>query len=102
MTDCSGTSATDPIAAPYQRYFGKYRGKVLDNADPLMLGRILAEVAAVPAMRMNWCVPCVPYAGAGVGFYAMPPVDANVWIEFEGGDVNFPIWSGCFWADNEV
>jgi hypothetical protein len=92
----------DPLNAPYEPHYGKYRGKVVENDDPLMLGRILANVAAVPDMTENWCMPCVPYAGAGVGFYAIPPIGANVWIEFEGGDVNYPIWSGCFWAPDET
>lgn len=90
------------MGADVQKLFGKYRGKVLDNVDPLFLGRILAEVAAVQGMTMNWCMPCVPYAGAEVGFYAIPPIGANVWIEFEGGDVNYPIWTGCFWGEGEV
>jgi hypothetical protein len=47
-------------------------------------------------------MPCTPYGGDGVGFYAIPPIGANVWIEFEGGNVNFPIWAGCFWAEGET
>lgn len=84
------------------RYYGKYRGKVVNNFDPLMLGRIMASVPAVPMMEMNWCMPCTPYAGSGVGFYAIPPIGANVWIEFEGGDPSYPIWVGCFWAPGQV
>lgn len=74
----------------------------MDNIDPLFLGRILAEVAAVPATAGNWCMPCVPYAGVQVGFYNMPPIGANVWVEFEGGDPMRPIWSGCFWGESEL
>jgi hypothetical protein len=95
-------SCTEKLGSQFEKHYGKYRGKVLDNVDPLFLGRILANVAAVPGMIMNWCMPCVPYAGQGVGFYAIPPIGANVWIEFEGGDTNYPIWSGCFWAEKEV
>jgi hypothetical protein len=47
-------------------------------------------------------MPCVPYAGPGVGFFAIPPEGANVWVEFEGGDPDYPIWSGCFWGMGEV
>lgn len=86
----------------FKRYFGKYRAKVEDNEDPLFLGRIVAKVAVMPHVSLDWCMPCVPYAGAGVGFYAIPPIGANVWIEFEGGDMNYPIWSGCFWGEGEV
>jgi uncharacterized protein involved in type VI secretion and phage assembly len=47
-------------------------------------------------------MPCAPYAGNGVGLFALPPVGAGVWVEFEGGDLDYPIWSGCFWADGEI
>ena len=81
------------------QYFGKYRGKVANNIDPMMLGRVQVSVAAVLGDgRLSWAMPCTPYGGSGVGFFAVPPVGANVWVEFEGGDTDFPIWSGCFWA----
>jgi hypothetical protein len=84
------------------KYYGKYRGKVLENVDPEFLGRIIPEVADVPGSMLNWAMPCTPYAGFEVGFYAIPPIGANVWIEYEGGDPSFPIWAGCFWAEGEV
>ena len=46
--------------------------------------------------------PCVPYAGSQVGWFALPPVGANVWVEFEAGDTDYPIWSGCFWGTGEL
>lgn len=85
-----------------RRYYGKYRGKVADNVDPLFLGRILPIVPAISEVPLTWAMPCVPYAGQQVGFYAIPPIDANVWIEFEGGDPNSPIWTGCFWEEGQV
>lgn len=84
-------------------FFGKYRGKVVDNNDVLsQRGRIQVKVPAVLGDEPVWAVPCVPYAGPDVGFFFLPPVDAGVWIEFEGGDPSFPIWSGCFWADGQL
>ena len=91
-----------PAPGPNKSFYGKYRGKVLDNLDPLMLGRIIAEVPAIAGSILNWALPCVPYAGFQVGFYAIPPIAANVWIEFEGGDPKYPIWTGCFWSEGEV
>ncbi|HEY6892366.1 MAG TPA: phage baseplate assembly protein V [Solirubrobacter sp.] len=83
-------------------YFGKYRGKVANNIDPLMEGRLQVTVAAVLGDgRLSWAMPCVPYAGSGVGFFAIPPVGANVWVEFEAGDTDHPIWTGCFWGTGE-
>ena len=85
-----------------RRFYGKYRGKVADNVDPLFLGRILPIVPAISVEPLSWAMPCVPFAGPGVGFYAIPPIEANVWIEFEGGDPNYPIWMGCFWEEGQV
>ena len=51
---------------------------------------------------IGWALPCVPFAGPGVGFLALPPVEANVWVEFEAGDPDYPIWSGCFWGPGQL
>jgi uncharacterized protein involved in type VI secretion and phage assembly len=86
-----------------QLYYGKYRGKVANNVDPLLLGRVQVICPAVLGSgQLNWAMPSAPYAGQGVGFFAVPPVGANVWVEFEGGDPDSPIWSGCFWGSGEV
>ena len=84
-----------------RHFFGKYRGKVSNNKDPLGIGRIQAVVEAVAPDMLNWAMPCTPYAGPQEGFFMMPPVGANVWVEFEGGDPNYPIWSGCFWGEKQ-
>jgi uncharacterized protein involved in type VI secretion and phage assembly len=83
-------------------YLGKYRGVVTDNADPTNRGRLKVRVPAVLDTLEAWAMPCVPYAGAGVGFYSLPEPNTGVWIEFEGGDPSYPVWVGCFWADNEL
>jgi hypothetical protein len=85
------------------QFFGKYRGKVANNIDPLQLGRVQVTVPAVLGDgSLSWAMPCAPYGGAGVGFFAVPPVGANIWVEFEAGDSDYPIWSGCFWGVGEV
>jgi hypothetical protein len=86
----------------YKKFWGKYRGRVVSNLDPLGLGRIQVDVANVPGSTMNWAMPCAPYGGPEVGFYAVPPDGAQVWVEFEGGDPNYPIWVGCFWGEGEM
>ncbi|NVJ50098.1 MAG: baseplate assembly protein [Gammaproteobacteria bacterium] len=84
-------------------FFGKYRGVVVDNLDPLgQKGRLQVKVPAVLGDNPVWAMPCVPYAGSDVGFYCLPPVDAGIWIEFEGGDPSYPIWTGCFWSDGQL
>ncbi|MGB7923292.1 MAG: phage baseplate assembly protein V [Pyrinomonadaceae bacterium] len=85
------------------QYFGKYRGKVTNNIDPENRGRIQVSVPAIFGdFPLNWAEPCVPYAGMQNCFYAIPPMQANVWVEFEGGLKNKPIWSGCFWGIGEL
>lgn len=84
-------------------FYGKFRGVVADNRDPLMLGRVKARVPDVYGEEdSGWAMPSLPYAGNGVGLFLIPPADASVWIEFEHGDPDYPIWSGCFWAEGEV
>lgn len=89
--------------SPTRVFYGKYRGKVENNVDPLQQGRMQVSVPAVLGEgTLSWAMPCVPYAGPGVGFFAIPPTGANVWVEFEGGDPNYPIWSGAFWGTGEA
>jgi hypothetical protein len=84
------------------RYYGKYRGKVANNIDPMMLGRVQVTVPAVLGDgNLSWALPCVAFAGNGVGLFMLPPKDSNVWVEFEAGDPDYPIWSGCFWGTGE-
>lgn len=90
------------VEAMTTRYFGKYRGEVTDTADPARRGRLKVRVPAVMGDKELWAMPCVPYAGDGLGLFALPPAGSAVWCEFEGGEINQPIWSGCFWKDGEV
>lgn len=84
-------------------FFGKYRGKIEVNIDPMQIGRVQVSVPAVLGDgRLSWAMPCSPYGGASVGFFAIPPVGANVWVEFEAGDPDYPIWSGCFWGKGDA
>lgn len=85
------------------QFLGKYRGKVTTSQDPLHQGRIQVQVPAVYGEERNsWAMPCSPYAGEDIGLFMVPPVGTNVWVEFEGGDPDYPIWSGCFWGDKEL
>jgi len=81
------------------KYYGKYRGTVLQNVDPEQLGRIQATVPDVSGLLpTSWAMPCVPVAGKQSGVYLVPQIGAGVWIEFEQGDPDYPIWTGGFWG----
>ncbi|MDQ3318212.1 MAG: phage baseplate assembly protein V [Actinomycetota bacterium] len=80
-------------------FYGKYRGVVTDIKDPLMTGRLKAKVSdATGDKETGWAMPCAPFGGNGTGFFALPKVGAGVWIEFEQGDPDYPVWSGCWWG----
>jgi uncharacterized protein involved in type VI secretion and phage assembly len=78
-------------------YFGKYRGKVVSNTDESGIGMLEVTVADVLGPTPAWAMPSLPYAGPGVGWLMLPPVGADVWVDFERGDPLYPVWSGCFW-----
>lgn len=82
-----------------RRAYGKYRGFVSDNADPDKRARIKLTVPALLGDQVtDWALPCLPCGGlAKQGFFSVPGVGAQVWVEFEGGNLDFPIWSGSFW-----
>ncbi len=86
-------------ASPQKKYFGKYRGTVINNIDPELRGRILAMVPDVlGVIPTSWCEACVPLSGPTgppMGAYFVPPIGAGVWIEFEQGDPSYPIFAGC-------
>jgi uncharacterized protein involved in type VI secretion and phage assembly len=81
------------------KFYGKYRGTVINNIDPLQMGRIQAQVPDVSnVIPSTWAMPCVPVASIQAGQFAVPTIGSGVWIEFEQGNPDYPIWSGCFWG----
>lgn len=85
------------------RYYGKYRGVVKDVEDPLKLGRLRANVPRLLGTgTTGWALPAFPFTGPKQGVFVMPPAGASVWIEFEEGDLGFPIWSGGWFAKDQL
>jgi uncharacterized protein involved in type VI secretion and phage assembly len=83
-----------------RHYYGKYRGTVVNNVDPMQIGRIQAIVPAVTGVGpASWAMPCAPVAGVNTGILALPVVGTGVWIEFEQGDPDYPIWVGGYWGN---
>ncbi len=84
------------------KFYGKYRGTVVNNIDPEFRGRLICMVTDVLGpVPSSWCEACTPLAGPTgppMGAYLVPPIGAGVWVEFEQGDVDHPIWTGCWYG----
>jgi uncharacterized protein involved in type VI secretion and phage assembly len=88
------------VTRAQEQYFGKYRGLVVDNQDPENRARLMLKVPSVlgDAEATHWAEPCMPFGGlADQGLFLVPEVGAQVWVEFEEGNVNKPIWTGTVW-----
>jgi len=82
-----------------QKYFGKYRGMVINNVDPMQTARLMVQVPDVAGLIPgSWAMPCLPFTGPQMGFWALPQIGAGVWVEFEQGNPDYPIWSGCWYG----
>jgi hypothetical protein len=85
-----------------KKYGGVYRGSVINNQDPLGKGRLCANVPDVHGLLpTTWAMPCLPMSGLQSGTFMVPPLFAGVWVMFEDGDINHPIWMGCWWDGRE-
>ncbi|MEA2621659.1 MAG: hypothetical protein QOH61_569 [Chloroflexota bacterium] len=96
------TDALTQVAREVEdRRYGKYRGTVVDNADPDELGRLTLKVpSTLGDQTTDWAPPCLPFGGsAGAGLLLLPEVGADVWVEFEQGDISHPIWVGTYWKN---
>lgn len=83
-----------------QKYFGLYLGTVVNNIDPMQQGRINAIVPAVSSVvPSTWANPCLPFTGIQMGAYMIPEIGASVWIMYQNGDSDFPVWMGGMWTN---
>ncbi|WP_374943168.1 phage baseplate assembly protein V [Sphingomonas sp.] len=89
-------------SAPAGRFIGKYRATVVNNADPMLRGRLQLLVpdvyGPVPSTWAEACTPLAGPTGPPMGTHLVPPIGAGVWVEFEQGDPNYPVWVGCRWG----
>ena len=89
---------TETEKIPY-KFYGKYRGTVLNNIDPMQMGRMQVQVPDVSnLLPTSWAMPCFPLSGKQMGMWAIPQIGAGVWVEFEQGNPDYPIWSGCWFG----
>lgn len=82
-----------------KKFYGKYRGTVMNNIDPMQMCRIQAIVPDVLGpIPTSFAMPCVPITGKQMGTFMMPQIGSGVWIEFEQGNPDYPIWTGGYWG----
>ncbi len=82
-----------------KRYYGKYRGTVLNNIDPMQTGRVQVQVPSVTGLMIStWAMPCFPATGKQMGTWALPQIGTGVWVEYEQGNPDHPIWTGCWFG----
>jgi len=82
-----------------QKFYGKYRGTVLNNVDPMQIGRLMVQVPDVSGLiPSSWAMPSFPLTGKQMGAYMIPQTGSGVWVEFEQGNPDYPIWSGCWYG----
>ena len=79
-----------------QKYFGKYRGLVINNIDPMQMGRLMVQVPDISLIPSTWAMPCFPVTGKQMGVWVLPVIGSGVWVEFEQGNTDYPVWVGCF------
>ncbi|HVU48564.1 MAG TPA: phage baseplate assembly protein V [Terracidiphilus sp.] len=93
-------SPVDPSPGGHsQKFYGKYRGTVIENIDPLQTGRVMLQCPDVLGETpSSWAMPCVPAAGVQSGMFIVPAIGSQVWVEFEQGNPDYPIWTGGFWG----
>lgn len=84
------------------RLYGKYLGEIVSRDDRRHIGRLKVTVPNITGPEGRWALPCVPYAGDGIGFFALPPEKTKVWIEFLGGRIDRMVWCGFLWQDGEL
>ncbi|NTU41593.1 MAG: phage tail protein [Nitrospirales bacterium] len=105
MKDSLNETSAGPTRQADERRYGKYRAFVVENKDPDKRGRLQLRIPSVLGdQTTDWALPCFPFGGgAGYGWFAVPEKEAQVWAEFEEGDINRPLWTGCFWQQtNDV
>ncbi len=81
------------------KYYGLYKASVVNNIDPMQMGRILVTVPEPGGLTpSSWAKPCVPVAGKQSGLFVLPAINSGVWIMFEEGARDQQVWLCCLWG----
>jgi len=94
----------------FSLYYGIYRAKVISNESPDTQGqvdpqgRLRVQVRAVGDTEdvSRLAYPIFSFAGAGYGLKNLPPVDSFVYVVFENGSLDAPLWLGGWYAQDQM
>jgi uncharacterized protein involved in type VI secretion and phage assembly len=80
------------------KYYGKYAALVTNVSDPEKRGQIQVTIPSIyGATDVVWARASFPY-----GHFYVPPIGAQVWVEFEGGDPRYPLYTGAWYPTSLV
>lgn len=85
----------------FGKYYSIYQATVIDNEDPDFRGRVKVSCPAVYGddIYPYWALP-MGLASSNTALWMIPNVGDVVWVQFEGGDARYPVWSwGWFKQD---
>lgn len=78
---------------PVNRYYGLYRGVVKDNKDPQKQRRLKLSIPQTTGTETTeWAWPMEPSSIST----DVPGIGQGVWVNFIGGDPEYPVWNGSF------
>jgi len=81
------------------KYYGIYRATVMNNIDVMQMGRLQVIVLDAGGFTpSSWANPAVPFAGKQSGLFVLPAIGSGVWVQFENGDPDQPVWTGGWWG----
>lgn len=86
------------------RYYSIYRAFVIDNNDPLKLGRLKLKIPDIYGQQVYeyWVPARNVFSGNKFGVKLIPPKNELVWVEFELGDAKRPVWSHGYWGKDDL
>ena len=85
------------------RYYGNYRGYVHNNEDPLNMNRLQLVIPTLnpTAVDETWAFPKNSWGGKDYGINLLPRKADVVWVEFQNGNPDYPLWTHSGYAKDE-
>jgi hypothetical protein len=95
--DTANATITDLAKRAERSLFGRYRAKVVDNADPKKRGRLKLTIPSVFGTQpTDWVPGAFPLASPAEAWLVVPEIGSHVLAEFVEGDRSAPIWTAAY------